>query len=157
MQQLYTSWTFCKCLQNKERSRQGKVNFIESDENEYAYSVKSKDEFEKIEVTAGGQKIPMIVDSGLSANIIECELWRKLKEKKIECNSRLEPLQQTASVGGCTTEAEFIVINGHGEPWLGRSTATKLGVLKIGPSVMNIKNSTQVVMSTRRCLRMWVS
>ena len=37
------------------------------------------------------------------------------------------------------------MINGHCEPLLGRSTVTKLGVLKIEPSVTNIKDSTRVV------------
>ncbi|XP_020898529.1 uncharacterized protein LOC110237280 [Exaiptasia diaphana] len=62
---------FASVFKTKKVQDKGKVNFVESDEEEDAFSAKSKHEFEKVEVTVGGQKILMIADSGSSANIIE--------------------------------------------------------------------------------------
>lgn len=48
-------------------------------------------------------------------------------------------------IGNKREQAEFIVIKGNGEPLLGKKTAIKLGVLKIGETaVTNIKDSLQL-------------
>ena len=142
-------------------NEKGKINHVETDD-EYAFSVDSKNDFGKVQVTVGGQIIKMIIDSGASVNIIDRKLWEKLKEKRIKCRSRksnkklfsygsTKPLNvlgsftTTTSVGEHSTEAEFVVIGGRGEPLLGRSTAMKLGILKIGPSVMNVSDKPQIM------------
>ena len=68
----------CKTKKRQDKVK-GKVNFVEP-EDEFAFSVNSNKDFEKIQVTVGGQKIPMIVDSGASANIVDQELWEKLRD-----------------------------------------------------------------------------
>ena len=45
--------------------------------------------------------------------------------------------------GGNSANAEFCVINGKGEPLLGRETATDLGVLKIGLEVAAVYASSK--------------
>ena len=146
----------------REKNRDGKVNFVESEADEYAFSVMSRGHTETVEVTVGGRKIPMLIDSGASANIIDKELWNSLKEKRIRCTSRKsnkklyaygseKPLRvlgsftALASIGDSETQAEFIVIDGTGEPLLGRGTASELGVLKIGANVMSVNEGVAVM------------
>ena len=64
-----------------------KVNLLEG-HYEYALSVYGTDQFEKIQMSIGGQKVQMIGDSGASMNIIDWQLWEKLKEKEIKCSSQ---------------------------------------------------------------------
>lgn len=47
------------------------------------------------------------------------------------------------SVGNHTTDAEFCVISGKGEPLLGKDTATTLGVLKTGIGMVTVKLGSQ--------------
>ena len=133
-----------------------------SEDDEYAFNVKSKGSLDKVEVTVGGQRILMLVDSGASANIIDKELWEGLKKRKIKCKSRKsdkklyaygsdKPLKllgsftAQAGIERGETQAEFIVIGGVGEPLLGRQTASELGVLKMGPDVMSIGEAVPVM------------
>ena len=53
----------------------------ERDEDEYAFTVNSATSPEKIDVTVG--KV-----FGASANVIDKNLWSKLKQDKIKCVSR---------------------------------------------------------------------
>ena len=46
-------------------------------------------------------------------------------------------------VGNHTTDAEFCVISGKGEPLLGKDTAIMLGVLKIGIGMVSVKLASQ--------------
>ena len=41
------------------------------------------------------------------------------------------------------TEADFLVVHGNGVPLLGKDTATKLGVLKIGVDVAIVSDADQ--------------
>ncbi|KAK3733402.1 hypothetical protein QZH41_002706 [Actinostola sp. cb2023] len=146
----------------REKNRDGKVNCIGSEEGEYAFSVKSRGCMEKLEVTVGGRKVQMVIDSGASANIIDKELWNSLKEKKIKCISSksnkklyaygsekslnvLGSFTALTGIGKSETQAEFIVIDGTGEPLLGRETASELGVLKIGVNVMSVNEDVPVM------------
>ena len=49
------------------------------------------------------------------------------------------------SAGRNTTNAEFCVINGKGDPLLGRDTATGFGVLKIGIDITAVNTSSQTI------------
>ena len=44
-----------------------------------------------------------------------------------------------------TTNAEFCMINGKGDPLLGRDTATSLGVVKIGIDIAAVNTSLQTI------------
>ena len=52
----------------------------------YAFAVDNKKQ-EKIEVTAGGCRLNVIVDSGASTNIIDKQTWEWLKKNKVKCKS----------------------------------------------------------------------
>lgn len=51
------------------------------DEPVYAFAVGGRNE-EKIEVTVGGCKLNMTIDSGASSNIINKQTWEWLKKNK---------------------------------------------------------------------------
>ncbi|XP_038060004.1 uncharacterized protein K02A2.6-like [Patiria miniata] len=107
----------------------------------------------KVNVVVDKQVLDMIVDSGATVNIVDHETWEMLKANRIRCKSEKTtkrlyaygseyPLDLrgkfTTSVllsgsdSAETIEAEFYVLNGKGPALLGRETALKLGVLKIG-------------------------
>jgi len=52
----------------------------ERDEDEYAFTVNSATSPEKIDVTVGGVVVAMLIDSGASTNVIDKNLWSKLKQ-----------------------------------------------------------------------------
>ena len=133
-------------------SKAGTANMVDCQDNEdepiYAFAVGGRNE-EKIEITVGGCKLNMIIDSGASTNIIDKQTWEWLKKNKVKCESARSDRKLYAyasqnpldvigtfscevSTGRNTVSAKFFVISGEGDPLLGRDTATKLGVLKIG-------------------------
>ena len=91
----------------------------------------------------------MLIDSGAVTNIVDRDSWETLKSSGIMCDSykcdrklyaytSSNPLpvlgRFTAKVKlthSDETEGGFIVIDGSGQPLLGRETATALGVLKL--------------------------
>ena len=91
----------------------------------------------------------MLIDSGAVTNIVDRDSWETLKSSGIMCDSykcdrklyaytSANPLPVlgpfTAKVKlthSDETEGGFIVIDGSGQPLLGRETATALGVLKL--------------------------
>ena len=125
----------------------------------YSFAVDNKQQ-EKIEVTVGGCKPNVIVDSGASTNIIDNQTWEWLRKNKVKCQSARSDrkLYLYAShtppdvigtfccavmAGRNSANAEFCVINGKGEPLLGRETATDLVVLKIGLEVAAVYASSK--------------
>ena len=120
----------------------------EEEEPVYAFTVVDKNE-EKIEVTVGGCKLSMIIDSGASTNIIDKQTLEWLKKNKVKYESARSsrklyayasqtPLDMIGtfscevSAGSNIDSAKFCVINGEGDPLLVKNTATSQGVLKIG-------------------------
>ena len=104
----------------------------------------------------------MIIDSGASTNIIDKQTWEWLKRNKVKCKSARSDKKLFAyasqtpldvigtfscevSAGRNTTNAEFFVTNGKGDPLLGRDTATGLGVLKIGIDIAAVNTSSQTI------------
>ena len=143
----------------------GSANMVDTqddeDDSEYAFTVGDKKQ-EKIEVIIGGCKLSMIIDSGASTNIIDKQTWEWLKRNKVKCKSThsdkklfayasqtpldvLGTFSCEVSAGRNTANAEFCVINGKGDPLLGRDTATSLGVLKIGIDVAAVNTSLQTI------------
>ena len=104
----------------------------------------------------------MVIDSGASTNIIEKQTREWLKRNKVKFQSARSdkklfayasqtPLEVIGAfscevpVGRNTTNAEFCVINGKGDPLLGRDTATGLGVLKTGVDIATVNTSSQTI------------
>lgn len=135
----------------------GQVNRVDHDtgRNDYAFSVHGNGTHSgMIEITVGGVPLKVLVDSGASTNIIDTGTWERLKLLKIKCTSKVcerelfaygskQPLELLGSfqcetkvveTGKCI-HAEFVVIKGQGQPLLGRDTAMRLGVLKVGVGV----------------------
>ncbi|KAL8620656.1 hypothetical protein ACOMHN_029844 [Nucella lapillus] len=88
-------------------------------------------------------------------NIIDEKLWGKLKKQNIKhklrkCTKKLfpytpdTPLQTVGcfdaetTAGGQSVQAQYVIVEGRGEPLLSRETAMKIGVLKIGLNVQKV-------------------
>ena len=161
---------WCKTNKNQttQGSKRGAANMVDSQDNEddavYAFAVDNKKQ-EKIEVTVGGCKLNMIVDSGASTNIIDKQMWEWLKKNKVKCksarsdrklypNASQTPLDVIGTfccdviAGTNSVNAEFCVINGEGDLLLGKETATNLGVLKIGVEVAAVHASSKNIGDT---------
>ncbi|XP_022777877.1 uncharacterized protein LOC111319348, partial [Stylophora pistillata] len=148
----------------KGRKTKKSVRYVRSERNEdeYAFTVNSATSPEKIDGTVGGVVVAMLIDSVASTNVIDKNLWLKLKQDKIKCVSRksdkklyaygskqplnvLGTFSAQARVEGKEAEAEFVVINGEGAALLGRETAIKLGVLKLGTQICTVTCSETVM------------
>ena len=148
----------------KGKKKKKSVRYVgsERDEDEYAFTVNSVTSPEKIDVTVGGVVVEMLIDSGASTNVIDKNLWSKLKQDKIKCVSRKsdkklyaygskQPLNVLGTfsalvrVEGKEIEAEFVVINGEGAALLGRETAIQLGVLKLGTRICTVTSSETIM------------
>ena len=77
----------------------------------------------------------MIIDSGASYNL--------KSSRKLFAYGSKEPLEITGSftaevsIGMSKEKAEFIVVEGQGQNLLGKETAAKLNVLRLGPDLVN--------------------
>lgn len=133
---------------------------------DYAFVVKDSSVQNKLNVCLGGVNLKMLIDSGATCNIIDENSWKILKEGHIKCQSYVvgaerklyayladQPLpvkgafKCEARIGNASECAEFIVIQGHGEPLLGGETAMKLGVLRIGTDIAAIQDLKRSVRS----------
>ncbi|CAC5413316.1 unnamed protein product [Mytilus coruscus] len=102
-------------------------------------------------ISEGAQK-EHYLDSGATCNIINSEIMSKLKkcgvnkipiEKQLFAYGAINPLMINSRIRSDITceesrkcvKADFMVIDGNHTPLLGRSTASELGILLIGPSV----------------------
>ena len=144
--------------------RGSNVNYVHTGETEeendsmYAFSVWDNDEdCSRLPIDIGGVPVNMIIDSGASCNVVDRNQWEYLKMNSVKCVStkttkRIYPYGSTqplSCAGTFTAEVtvggdqklenvEFVVIEGEGQPLLGRDTALKLGILKLGPVVNSI-------------------
>ena len=114
---------------------------------------KGQQETGEITLNVGGVQLDgVLIDSGAACNFINYGTWNSLKEKRIRCESKAvdkklfaygqkEPMEVAGTfVAEIVCEAsgeecvnEFTAIKGTGKPLLGRSTAEKLKVLRVGP------------------------
>ena len=148
----------------KGKKKKKSVKYVgsERDEDEYAFTVNPVTSPEKIDVTVGGVEVEMLIDSGANTNVIDKNLWSKLKQDKIKCVSRksdkklyaygskqllnvLGTFSALVRVEGKEIEAEFVVINGEGAALLGRETAIQLGVLKLGTRIYTVTSSETIM------------
>lgn len=156
---------FSKMCRTKGSKKQN-VNNVETEQKEFAFIVRDDDMSERLTFCVGGVELKMLVDSGATSNIMGENVWEGLKAEKIKCHSYVPKEQRKLysysssqalpvkgafnceiTIGNQTEQAEFMVIKGNGEPLLGKKTAIKLGVLKIGENVSavtDIKDSLQL-------------
>lgn len=156
---------FSKMCRTKGSKKQN-VNNVETEQKEFAFIVRDDDMSERLTFCVGGVELKMLVDSGATSNIMGENVWEGLKAEKIKCHSYVPKEQRKLysysssqalpvkgafnceiTIGNKTEQAEFMVIKGNGEPLLGKKTAIKLGVLKIGENVSavtDIKDSLQL-------------
>lgn len=148
---------YAKVCKSKGKERQT-VRCVETDDQDtgnrnYAFVVEDDSNTERVTFDVGGVDLLLLIDSGASSNIVDENTWEMLKSKKIKCVSTkaVNKLLYTYSskvplpvmgvfkchvkLGKCDTEAEFTVIQGQGEPLLGRKTAIELGVLRVGTNI----------------------
>jgi len=139
---------------------------VEEDEDEYVFAVADDESGQgKVTVNIGGIPVGVIIDSGSSANVIDQTLWEELKKQHVKCVSKrstkklyaygaTSPLQVIGtftadlSLANKCVSAEFTVIQGRGEPLLGRESAMKLGVLKLqdpGISVNSVVDRNELI------------
>ena len=104
------------------------------------------------------------MDSGATNNIVDEETWEQLKAKRIKCKSEAAPVDRKlyayasnkplpvkgrficeVVVGQGKAQAEFLGIKGKGVPLLGKDTAMKLGVLKIGVDIATVVETKQIL------------
>ncbi len=108
----------------------------EDSDEEYAFSVTSSSDAQKINVIVGGRPVNMMIDSGASTNVINHSFRGKLQSEKVKCTSKKcnkklyaygnsKPLEVHGSLIAATStnskevNMEFIVIKGTGKPRLG--------------------------------------
>lgn len=148
--------------------RHKSINYITEEDDsdpDYAFTLvedSDSDDECTINITVGGVSMKdVLVDSGASVNIIDKTTWADLKKKKITCTStkyrkevypygskkplstlgKFEASVQT-NCSKTTVQAEFVVIDGLGRPILGRKTAKRLGVLKVG-EINSVETETE--------------
>jgi len=124
---------------------------VDDESDEFAFMIGSADESSgTIDICVGGVPLRgLLIDSGATCNLIDRMTWEDLKQKQIKCKSErttkkiysyasktaLQTVGQFTAVveiPGCQTTADFVVIEGNGQPILGKKTAMELGVLRIG-------------------------
>jgi len=163
----------CKSRPSSSRSHGNKdykpnrntANAVQTEEEEvYAFSVGDNKQ-DKIPVIVGGCEISMIIDSGASANVLDRQTWEWLNRNKVKCESARsnrklytygseKPLRVIGTItcrvmaGDNSTEGEFCVIDGRGESLLGRATAVRLGVLKVGVDISAVDERLQPIGET---------
>ena len=107
-----------------------------------------------IQLQVGGVELKdVLIDSGASCNIVDKTTWESLKQKGVKCTSQkcnknqfaygqTEPIEVLGTFEAeihCEDSAkscldEFTVVKGPGRTLLGKYTAEKLNVLRVGPS-----------------------
>ena len=125
-----------------------RVDECKEEEDKYVFAVGGEAQGGRLTVTIGGIPVEMIIDSGVSANVISHTLWEQLKKQHSKCVSRRSTKKLHAygavtsvevigtfttdlSLGSKSVSADVSFINVHGEPLLGRESAVELGVLKL--------------------------
>lgn len=117
------------------------------------YKITDEDD-EFISCRVGGVDIDMLIDSGSTYNLIDDTTWELLKLKEVECHSqRYDTSKRFLAYGRVplklltvfdaeieirdgpdviSTNTTFYVIKGGQQSLLGKVTARKLGVLRVG-------------------------
>ena len=143
--------------------RTQRVLRVEEEEGEHDYVFTMDHADDNISFNVGGVELSLLVDSGASVNIVDEKTWQNLKDNHITCSSVVKQANVKrlfayasktpivilgtfscdVSVSGASKKVhtEFRVVKGEGVPLLGRDSAMKLGVLKIGVDVAAVSES----------------
>lgn len=140
---------------NKRARKDTTVNSLENDETQYIFNV-NDDATIKCEI--GGVDAEMLIDSGCKINIISSKTWEHLKENRVNCGKQVKEPNQILLAYGSTTplqirgsfeaaiktngreeRATIYVIEDGSRNLLGKDTALRLGVLKLGGDVNNVE------------------
>ena len=149
-----------KCRTLKLRNRTYNVDNLDNEDDSDINVVGSgntdgKSNLGTATVRVGGVTIEnMLIDSGDSCNIIDKQTWDGLKSKNVQCKSsktskrlfaygQSEPIETLGTLNciiSCDktdiqTKAEIVVITGQGKSILGKITAEKLNLLRVGPPI----------------------
>ncbi|XP_048482951.1 uncharacterized protein LOC125489811 [Plutella xylostella] len=143
---------------NLKRLRQGDtINSLEGPDEEVQYVFNVSDDA-TIDCNVGNVKLEMLIDSGCKLNLITDKAWEYLKNNKVNCCKQIkepnkmlmaygcvEPLQVKGSfeavlnVGTRSEKSTIYVIQNGTRNLLGKDTALRLGVLKLGLGVNQIR------------------
>lgn len=141
----------------KKPKKDGEVDYIDDDEDvSYVFNL-NKDA--TIVCNVGGVKINMLIDSGCKLNLITDRTWDLLKSKNVVSFCQVNKPVKTLLAYGSTTPLEVkgsfetdikandrserstvYVIAGGSRDLLGKDTALRLGVLKLGLGIDQIEN-----------------
>ena len=99
----------------------------------------------------GVQLKNVLIDSGATCNIVDHDTWESLKQEGVKCRSQRcerklfsygqsEPIEVVGTfeseiyceASGERCVAKFTIVESHGRALLGRDTAEKLNVLRVG-------------------------
>ena len=138
----------------KQRSDGANQISEEPEEDYYAFVVKCDSDLSGVaDLYIGGvQPNNVLIDSGATCNIVDLDTWKSLKQEGVKCRSQrcerklfaygqTEPIEVLGTFeSGVYCEAsgercvdEFTVVKSHGRALLGKDTAEKLNVLRVGP------------------------
>ena len=144
---------------------QGRVNCLASPtEYEFAFGITDGNASSTINVSVGGVKLDVLIDSGATHNIIDEDTWMYLKSKGITCTSSAKPPGQQLYTYASTRPlqvkgtftcdvraghghaiADLFVIKEKGIPLLCKQTAMQLGMLKIGVNIAAVAETSQLL------------
>ena len=128
----------------------------ESVEKDFAFSVNresSRNDFGYTDLEVGDAALnKVLIDSGASCNLVDESTWEELKRQQIRCTSKTEsktlfaygqsePMETLGTFRcvvmckdtGKRCVGEFTVIKGEGRPIIGKATAERLDMLRVGP------------------------
>ncbi|KAK2554123.1 hypothetical protein P5673_024475 [Acropora cervicornis] len=145
-----------KAMQPFGKQRTDGANQIseEPEEDYYAFLVKCDSDLSGVaDLYIGGVQVNnVLIDSGATCNIVDLDTWKSLKQECVKCRSQrcerkqfaygqTEPIEVLGTfesgvyfeASGVRCVAEFTVVKSHGRALLGKDTAEKLNVLRVGP------------------------
>lgn len=146
--------------ENRKRPKNGQgnnVDMVDDEEVDYVFQI---DNDSSVRCMVGGVGIDMLIDSGCKPNLVTDETWKRLKNSAVRVKNQIKDpnkillaygSQSPLTVKGsfeaeieangrkdCTT---FYVISGGTKDLLGKTSALKLGVLRIGIGINQVENS----------------
>ena len=112
----------------------------------------------EVDLKIGGVMLPaVLIDSGASCKVIEQATWEVLKKKSVHCepkksskklfaHGQKDPIEVIGTfvseivceISGNSCVDEFTVLKSPGRPLLGKNTAEKLSVLRVGLDVCSL-------------------
>ncbi|KAL0901956.1 hypothetical protein ABMA27_007099 [Loxostege sticticalis] len=144
-----------KYKRNKSSDDVNSVRVTEkSSEEEDTHYVFNMNDDDTILCEMGGVNVDLLIDSGCKLNLITDKTWEMLKQNKVEVSNQRKGTEKHLYSYGCKTPLEVkgtfettikvnnhlehatvFVINSGTRDLLGKETATRLGVLKLGIGV----------------------